>query len=157
AARASSAQARRLQPCRLPHGQGRRLLVSRGEYVAGVDRGQLAAACGGGRRHFVSRALRAHLPRCDRTPPSKTAVSARAAIALDAALVSLTGCATLSQQDPLSVGVAGIEPLQGEGLELRLAIRVRIQNPNDAPIEYTGAALTLELNGRRLASGVSSA
>jgi LEA14-like dessication related protein len=83
-------------------------------------------------------------------------VSARAALLLLAAL-ALSGCATLSQQDPLTVGVAGIEPLQGEGLELRLAIRVRVQNPNDAAIEYTGAALTLELNGRRLASGVSSA
>jgi LEA14-like dessication related protein len=69
----------------------------------------------------------------------------------------LTGCATLPHQDPLSIAVAGVEPLPGEGLELRLAIRVRIQNPNDAPIEYTGAALTLEMNGRRLASGVSAA
>jgi hypothetical protein len=72
------------------------------------------------------------------------------------AALTFAGCATLPQQDPLSIGVAGIEPLPGEGLELRLAIRVRIQNPNDAAIEYTGAALTLELNGRRLASGVSS-
>lgn len=53
------------------------------------------------------------------------------------------------------VGVAGIEPLPGEGLELRLAVTVRIQNPNDAPVEYTGAALSLDLNGRNLASGVS--
>jgi hypothetical protein len=69
----------------------------------------------------------------------------------------VTACSTLPNRDPLSIDVAGIEPLPGEGLELRLAVRVRIQNPNDTPIEYSGAALNLDLNGRRLASGVSAA
>ncbi len=67
----------------------------------------------------------------------------------------LAGCASLPTSDPLNVDVAGIDPLPGEGLELRLAVRIRIQNPNDAPVEYSGAALTLDLNDRRLASGVS--
>jgi LEA14-like dessication related protein len=69
----------------------------------------------------------------------------------------LAACASLPNSDPLSISVAGIEPLPGEGLELRLAVRVRIQNPNDAAIEYTGAALSLDFNGRKLASGVSGA
>jgi hypothetical protein len=69
----------------------------------------------------------------------------------------LGACSTLPNRDPLSIDVAGIEPLPGEGLELRLAVRVRIQNPNDTPIEYSGAALDLDLNGRKLASGVSAA
>ena len=69
----------------------------------------------------------------------------------------MAGCATLPNSDPLSIDVAGIEPLPGEGLELRLAVRVRIQNPNDTAIEYSGAALNLDLNGRKLASGVSAA
>jgi Late embryogenesis abundant protein len=69
----------------------------------------------------------------------------------------IAGCAALSNRDPLSIDVAGIEPLPGEGLELRLAVRVRIQNPNDTAIEYSGAALDLDLNGRKLASGVSDA
>ena len=73
------------------------------------------------------------------------------------ALSLLAGCVSLQpNSDPLSIDVAGIEPLPGEGLELRLAVRVRIQNPNDAAVEYTGAALNLDLNGRNLASGVSS-
>lgn len=67
----------------------------------------------------------------------------------------LIGCAALPNSDPLTVSVANIEPLPGEGLELRLAVTVRVQNPNDAPVEYTGAALSLELNGRDLANGVS--
>ena len=69
----------------------------------------------------------------------------------------LAACSALPNRDPLNIDVAGIEPLQGEGLELRLAVRVRIQNPDDSDIEYSGAALNLDLNGHKLASGVSSA
>jgi len=64
------------------------------------------------------------------------------------------GCATL-QSDPLQVTVAGIEPLQGEGMELRLMVKLRVQNPNDAPIDYRGVALTMDVQGKTLASGVS--
>ena len=71
--------------------------------------------------------------------------------------LGLGACSALPNRDPLNIDVAGIEPLQGEGLELRLAVRVRIQNPNDSDIAYSGAALNLDLNGRKLASGVSSA
>jgi LEA14-like dessication related protein len=72
-------------------------------------------------------------------------------------LLVVAGCASLPNTDPLNVDVAGIEPLEGEGLELRLAVSVRIQNPNDVAVEYTGTALSLEVNGRDLASGVSDA
>jgi LEA14-like dessication related protein len=67
----------------------------------------------------------------------------------------VAGCSTLPNRDPLNIDVAGIEPLQGEGLELRLSVRVRIQNPNDTAIDYSGAALDLDLNGRKLARGVA--
>jgi LEA14-like dessication related protein len=67
----------------------------------------------------------------------------------------LAGCATLPNADPLTIDVVGIEPVPSEDLELRLAVTIRIQNPNDAPVEYTGAALSLDLNGRNLASGVT--
>ena len=70
---------------------------------------------------------------------------------------ALGACSALPNRDPLNIDVAGIEPLQGEGLELRLSVKVRIQNPNDSDIEYSGAALNLDLNGRKLASGVSAA
>ena len=77
-------------------------------------------------------------------------------IALLLTVFSVAGCATLYSRDPLNISVAGIEPLPGQGLELRLAVMIRVQNPNDLPIEYSGVALDLDLNGRRLASGVSS-
>lgn len=68
----------------------------------------------------------------------------------------LCSCTTLgSNSDPLNVSVAGVEPLDGEGFELRLAVKVRIQNPNDAPVDYNGVALTLELNGKKFGTGVS--
>jgi LEA14-like dessication related protein len=36
-----------------------------------------------------------------------------------------------------------------------MGVKLRIQNPNDKPVEFTGTALSLEVNGRELASGVS--
>ena len=67
----------------------------------------------------------------------------------------LAGCATLQGNDPLQVTVAGIEPLQGEGMELRMMVKLRVQNPNDAPIDYRGVALTMDVQGKTFASGVS--
>jgi hypothetical protein len=81
--------------------------------------------------------------------------AAAALLAVSAAALALGSCASLPNRDPLGIDVAGVEPLPGEGLELRLAVKIRIQNPNDVAVEYTGAALSLDLNGRRLASGVS--
>jgi hypothetical protein len=67
----------------------------------------------------------------------------------------MVSCASLPNSDPLTIDVAGINPLPGEGLELRLQIDVRLQNPNDTPVDYSGAALDFFLNSRRVASGVS--
>jgi LEA14-like dessication related protein len=69
----------------------------------------------------------------------------------------LAGCATLPEEDPLEVTVAGIEPLQGEGMELRLNVKLRVQNPNDAQLDYDGASVKLEVQGRTFATGVSDA
>lgn len=76
---------------------------------------------------------------------------------LSVLLLVLSGCSAFSQRDPLNVQVAGIQPLPGEGLELRMNVKLRIQNPNDMALDYNGVALDLEVNGRRLASGVSDA
>lgn len=71
------------------------------------------------------------------------------------AALALAGCAALQGRDPLRVEVVGIEPVEGQGLELRLAVKLRIQNPNDGAVEYDGTALELEVNGKTLATGVS--
>lgn len=71
------------------------------------------------------------------------------------ALAVLDGCATLAPRDPLVVHVAAIEPAPAEGLEMRFLIKLRVQNPNDVPLEFRGLAVTLELNDQPLANGVS--
>lgn len=68
-------------------------------------------------------------------------------------LLLLAACATLG--DALRVNVVGVDPLQGEGLELRFAVKLRVQNPNDAAIEFDGVAVDLELDGKAVATGVS--
>lgn len=70
-------------------------------------------------------------------------------------LVSLSGCAGFLGHDSLRVNVAGLEPLESQGMEMRLNVKLRIQNPSDSPVEYNGVSLELELNGRPFASGVS--
>jgi LEA14-like dessication related protein len=80
----------------------------------------------------------------------------RLSAAIVAALL-LSACASLPNREPLVVDVAGIDALPGEGLEIRLQVAIRVQNPNDTPVQYRGTALDLDLNGRRAASGVSDA
>jgi LEA14-like dessication related protein len=67
----------------------------------------------------------------------------------------LNGCAGLFGADPLRVNVAGIEPIQGQGLEMRFNLKLRVQNPNNSTINFDGVSLDLELNGKPFASGVS--
>ena len=69
----------------------------------------------------------------------------------------LGACASMPGSDPLQVTVAAIEPLQGEGLELRMLVRLRVQNPNDAPVDYDGAYVRLEVQDKTFATGVSDA
>lgn len=76
---------------------------------------------------------------------------------LAAGLTLLGACATLQGRDPPQVTVAGIEPLQGQGMELRMRVKLRVQNPNDSPIDYNGVALEMEVQGKTFASGVSDA
>lgn len=67
----------------------------------------------------------------------------------------LAGCSSLAPGDPLQVTVAGIDPLPGEGLELRLMVRLRLQNPNDAAVDYDGVYLQLDVQDKTFATGVS--
>ncbi|AUG02185.1 hypothetical protein CXQ81_16745 [Pseudomonas sp. 09C 129] len=70
-------------------------------------------------------------------------------------LLSLSACALFPQHDPLNINVVGIEPLPSQDLEVRFAVKLRLQNPNETAINYNGVALDLEVNGQPLASGVS--
>ena len=74
-----------------------------------------------------------------------------------AALAAIGGCASMTARDPLQVTVAGVEPIPGEGMELRMLVKLRVQNPNDTPVDYNGVALEMEVQGRTFATGVSDA
>jgi LEA14-like dessication related protein len=70
--------------------------------------------------------------------------------------LALSACALFPNRDPLNINVVGIDPLPGQDLEIRFAVKLRLQNPNDTDIQYDGVALNLDVNGHLLASGVSA-
>lgn len=78
-------------------------------------------------------------------------------VRLCAALVALTlsACSGLTPRAPVNVDVVGVEPGQGQGMEGRFLVKLRVQNPTDKPIEYDGVYVELEVRGIRMASGVS--
>lgn len=79
----------------------------------------------------------------------------RLLILAPAVLAPLGGCAGLPLRQPLQVSLVDVSGLPGEGLELRLAVKLRVQNPNEGALDYDGVSLELEVSGRQLASGVS--
>jgi LEA14-like dessication related protein len=83
-------------------------------------------------------------------------VSTRRHWLLAAAGASLAGCASFSGAEPLKVAVVDIESLNGEGMEVRMMVKLRVQNPTDSTIEFDGATLDLDLRGMSFASGVSA-
>lgn len=67
------------------------------------------------------------------------------------------GCASFQGREPVEVLIAGVEPLQGEGLELRMLVKLRIQNPNDLPLDFNGVSVQMDVQGKQFATGVSDA
>ena len=83
-----------------------------------------------------------------RTRPLSTALVVAASIIAGA-------CASLQRTEPLQVTVAGFEPMQGQGMELRMLVKLRVQNPNDVPVNYNGVSVKIEVQGNTFATGVS--
>lgn len=73
------------------------------------------------------------------------------------AMLGLVSCAGLQQREPIDVIVAGVEPLESEGMELRMLVKLRIQNPGDSPIDFNGVSVAMDVQGKRFATGVSDA
>ena len=71
------------------------------------------------------------------------------------AALALSACATLPGQEPVQVSVADIESMEGEGMEVRMLVKLRVQNPNDSPVEYDGVYVKVEVLDRTLGTGVS--
>ena len=68
----------------------------------------------------------------------------------------LAGCAGLGLREPIQVNLVGIDPLPGEGMEIRMAVKLRVQNPNDVALDYDGVSIALDLRGNSFATGVSA-
>ena len=79
----------------------------------------------------------------------------RRAVLLFAAALALGGCAGMPHKDPLQVTVAGMEGLPGEGMEVRMLVKLRVQNPNAGEVAFSGAYLKFEVQDRTFATGVS--
>jgi len=68
--------------------------------------------------------------------------------------VAMGGCASFNR-DPVQVQVVDVESMEGEGMEARFLCKLRVQNPNDSPIEFDGIYVDLQVRGSSLATGVS--
>ena len=75
-------------------------------------------------------------------------------IAAIIAVLILSACASITR-DPVQVTVAGIETLPGQGLEMRMMVSLRVQNPSETPVDYDGVFVKLEVLDKTFATGVS--
>ena len=75
------------------------------------------------------------------------------------AMVLLAGllgaCAAMPGYEPVQVSVVDVESLPGEDLEMRMMVTLRVQNPNNSPIEYDGVYLQMDVLDKTIATGVS--
>jgi LEA14-like dessication related protein len=79
----------------------------------------------------------------------------RRSFLLAVAALAMSGCASMPHKDPLQVTVAGVEGLPGEGMEIRMLVKLRVQNPNQAPIDFSGVYVELDVQDKTFATGVS--
>jgi LEA14-like dessication related protein len=72
-------------------------------------------------------------------------------------LLATAGCASLASLEAPEVRVTSLQMLESApgSLEQRFAVGLRLTNPNNRAIDVDGLDFELELNGNRLARGVS--
>jgi LEA14-like dessication related protein len=81
----------------------------------------------------------------------------RPTIVLLAAALGLAACASFSRSDPPKVSLESVEPATGEGPEaVRMQLKLRVQNPNETPIDYNGVYVEIDVQNKNLASGESA-
>jgi LEA14-like dessication related protein len=83
----------------------------------------------------------------------------RSLIVLAATALTLAGCAIFKHTDPPQVSVMAVEPAASgasQGLGAHMQLKLRVQNPNDTPIEYDGIYVQLDVQNKSLASGMTS-
>jgi LEA14-like dessication related protein len=78
-------------------------------------------------------------------------------VLLSFGILPFGGCASFQRSEPIQVIMAGVEPLKGQELELRMLVKLRIQNPNDLPLDFNGVFVQMDVQGKPFATGVSDA
>ena len=70
--------------------------------------------------------------------------------------ILLSACAQPSVTDsPPRVNLVDLRPLEMTLFEQRYRVKLRIQNPNDAPLEVRGMDYAIDINKEKFAEGVS--
>src|SRR5947208_56640 len=70
--------------------------------------------------------------------------------------IFIAACASLPAFDPPRVTLASVDSVAFEGMELRMIVQLRVQNPNGIALDYDGIDVQLSLQGRGVARGVSN-
>ena len=92
----------------------------------------------------------------DRASMPRARLRAPIATALCGVALALAGCTTMSGGEPIEVNVVRIAPLASTAFEHRVRVDLRLRNPRNRDYQIEGVRFLLDVNGRRLASGVSS-
>jgi LEA14-like dessication related protein len=70
--------------------------------------------------------------------------------------VLLAGCASLRDLEPPEVRLISLRPVAGTLMEQQFEVGLAVLNPNNRDIDVDGMDFELEVNGKRLARGVSA-
>lgn len=68
----------------------------------------------------------------------------------------LGGCAVVLGREPLRASVIDLHSLPAAGFEMRLLVKLRLQNPSKWALPFKGVSLELDLQSQNVASGVSA-
>ncbi|WP_041766307.1 LEA type 2 family protein [Psychromonas ingrahamii] len=71
-------------------------------------------------------------------------------------VVGLSGCTQIQQLQDLEVSLINIEPTTAAGLSPRFNVHLLVLNPNPQDLEIEGIILRLDINDKKILSGVSS-
>lgn len=88
--------------------------------------------------------------------PARLPAAGRRSLALLLVATILTGCASMQSLEPPEVRVVSLRPVTGTLIEQQFEVGLALLNPNNKDIAIDGLDFELEINGNRLARGVSA-
>jgi len=81
----------------------------------------------------------------------RTATSA----ALGALLVAAMGCSSLAPLEPLGVNLVNLDVQEITLFEATMVAKVRVSNPNPEPLQFSGGALKLLIDDRKIGTAMT--